>query len=50
MSVFFFHFFFFYSLMSVSKKLNVETMLILPYSCNWQKFNNKMNEKRNQAN
>ena len=49
MSVFSFHFFF-CSLISVSKKRNIETMLTLPYSYNWQKFNNKMNEKRNQAN
>ena len=42
--------FFFCSLISVSKKRNIETMLTLPYSYNWQKFNNKMNEKRNQAN
>ena len=38
----------FYCLISVSKKRNTETMLILPYSYNWQKFNNKMNEKRSQ--
>ena len=33
------------SLISVSKKPNIETMLTLPYSKNWQKFN-KINEKR----
>ena len=33
------------SLILVSKKLNIETMLTLPYSNNWQKFN-KINEKR----
>ena len=38
----------FCSLISVSKKRNIETMLTLSYSCNWQKFNNKMNEKRSQ--
>ena len=38
----------FCSLISVSKKRNIETMLTLPYSYNWQKFNNKMNEKRSQ--
>ena len=27
------------SLISVSKKPNIETMLTLPYSNNWQKFN-----------
>ena len=36
------------SLISVFKKWNTETMLTLPYSYNWQKFNNKMNEKRSQ--
>ena len=39
---------FFCSLISVSKKQNIETMLNLPYSYNWQKFNNKMNESRSQ--
>ena len=34
---------FFCSLISVSKKQNTETMLTLPSSCNWQKFNNKIN-------
>ena len=38
----------FCSLTSVSKKWNIETMLTLPYSYNWQKFNNKINEKRSQ--
>ena len=38
----------FCSLISVSKKRNIEIMLTLPYSYNWQKFNNKMNEKRSQ--
>ena len=33
------------SLISVSGKRNIETMLTLLYSYNWQKFN-KMNEKR----
>ena len=47
MSVFSFHIFF-CSFISVFKKLNIETMLPLPYSYNWQKLNNKMNEKRNQ--
>ena len=38
------------SLRSVSfKKQSVETMLILPYLYNWQKSNNKMNEKRSQV-
>ena len=36
----------FCSLISVSKKRNIETMLALPYQYNWQKFNNKMNEKK----
>ena len=36
------------SLISVSNKRNIETMLSLLYSQNWQKFNNKMNEKRSQ--
>ena len=34
--------------MSVSKKQNLETMLTLPYSYNWQKFSEKMNEERSQ--
>ena len=42
------HFILFCSLISVSKKWNIETMLTFPYSYNWQKFNNKMNEKRSQ--
>ena len=37
---------FFCSVISVSKKRNIETMLTLPYSYNWLKFTNKMNEKR----
>ena len=37
--------YFFCSLISVSGKRNIETMLTLLYSYNWQKFN-KMNEKR----
>ena len=49
MSVFSFHVYFFCSLISVSKKQSVETMLILPYLYNWQKSNNKMNEKRSQV-
>ena len=40
--------YFFCSLISVSKKQNTETMLTLSYSYHWQKFNNKMNEKRSQ--
>ena len=40
--------FFFCSLISVSKKRNTEIMLTLPYPYNWQKFNNKVNEKRSQ--
>ena len=48
MSVFSFHIYFLYSLISVSKKQNIETMLTFPYSYNLQKFNNKMNEKRSQ--
>ena len=36
---------FFSSLVSVSEKRNIETMLTVPYSYNWQKFNNNMNEK-----
>ena len=47
MSVFSFHTFF-CSLISVSKKRNIETILTLPYPNNWQKFNNKINEKRSQ--
>ena len=47
MSAFSFHTFF--PLISVSKKPNIETMLTLPYSYNWQKFNNKMNKKRSQV-
>ena len=39
---------FFCSLISVFEKWNIETMLTFPYSYNWQKFNNKMNEKRSQ--
>ena len=35
-------------LLSVSKKPNIERMLTLPYSYNWQKFDNKTNEKRSQ--
>ena len=27
----------------------METILTLPYPCHWQKFNNKMNEKRSQV-
>ena len=38
----------FYSLISISKKLSIETILTLPYSYNWQKFSSKMNEKRSQ--
>ena len=37
----------FCSLISVSQKQNIETMLTLPYSYNWQIFDNKMNEKKN---
>ena len=48
MSVFSFHIYFVCSLISVSKKRNIETMLTFPYSYNFQKFNNKMNEKRSQ--
>ena len=40
--------YYFCSLITVSKKWNIETMLTFPYSYNWQKFNNKMNEKRSQ--
>ena len=32
------HFILFCSLISVSKKWNIETMLTFPYSYNWQKF------------
>ena len=40
---------FFCSLLSVSKKWNIETVLPFLYSYNWQKFrNHKMNEKRSQ--
>ena len=44
------HFILFCSLISVSKKWNIETTLTFPYSFNWQKFdsNHKMNEKRSQ--
>ena len=38
----------FCSLISVSKKRNIETMLTIPYSNHCQKFNNKMNEKGRQ--
>ena len=42
--------YFFCSLISVFKKQNIEEMLeemlTFPYSYNWQKFNNEMNEKR----
>ena len=34
------HFTFFCSLLSVSKKRSIETMLTFPYSYNWRKFNN----------
>ena len=47
MSVFSFHTFF-CSLRSFCNKWNIETMLTLLYSYNWQKFNNKMNETRSQ--
>ena len=40
------HFMLFF--ISVSKKWTIETMLTFPYSYNWQKLNNKMNEKRSQ--
>ena len=40
--------YFFCSLILVSKKRNFETMLTLPYLYDWQKFNDKMNEKRSQ--
>ena len=43
------HFILFCSLVSVSKKWNIETMLTFPHSYNWQKFNtHKMNGKRSQ--
>ena len=38
----------FCSLISVFKKQNTEKMLTVSYSCNWQKFKNKMNEKWSQ--
>ena len=38
----------FCSLVSVSNKQTIETMLTLPYPYNWLKFNNKMNENRSQ--
>ena len=37
----------FSSLVLVSKKQDIEKVLTLPYSYNLQKFNNKMNEKKN---
>ena len=40
--------YFFCSLISFSKKWNMEAMLTFPYSYNCQKFNNKMNEKRSE--
>ena len=40
--------YFFCSLILVSKKRKIEPMLTLAYQYNWQKFNNKMNEKRGQ--
>ena len=40
--------YYFSFLISVSKKWNIEAMLTLPYSYNWEKFNNKMNEKSSQ--
>ena len=40
--------YFCYSLISVSKKRDIETMPTLSYSNNWQKFN-KMNEKWSQV-
>ena len=43
-----FHFILFCSLISVSKRWNIETMLTFSHSYNWQKFNNKMNENRSQ--
>ena len=42
------HFILFCSLISVSKKWNIEIMLTIPCSYNWPNVNNKMNEKRNQ--
>ena len=42
------HFVLFCSLISVPKKWNTGKMLTCPCSYNWQKFNNKMNEKRSQ--
>ena len=41
------HFILFWSLISVSKKWNTETMLTFLYSCNWQS-NSTMNEKSSQ--
>ena len=38
--------YFFCSLISVSKKKNIEKILNLPYLYNWKKFINKMNEKK----
>ena len=38
------HFILFCSLISVSKKWNIETMLIFPYSYSWQKFEQPLNE------
>ena len=38
----------FCSLVSVSNKQTIETMLTLPYPYNWLKFINKMNENRSQ--
>ena len=43
-----FSFYNFFSLISVSKIGNIERMLTHLYPYNWQKFNNKMNEKRSQ--
>ena len=37
----------FFSLISVSKKRNIEKMLAFPYSYNWKNFH-KINEKRSQ--
>ena len=45
MSVFSFHTFF-CSLISVSKKRKIETMLTLLFSYKWHKFSKKMNEKK----
>ena len=39
---------YFCSLISIPKKRNIETMLALPHSYNWQKFNNKTNKKGGQ--